>query len=376
MVKIRQFLHYRKHRNSKVLFYIKGYIRYGLPCFLAQVKTRYILSAYNRFDQSTRRYIHNRVNYYNKLNQTITVPGGPAVDGSEMIPLSMLKLGTVFNGRRSNSAYVLDTHEVTRFFNQKYKAAFLFGDITHVPQIPSFVKSRPIAGNNSNSVLLKLDKTRHFTFVKDNRRFSEKRDMLIGRTYVDQPHRKKFWEMYFNHPLCDLGNINRKLTDHPEWLVAPMAIDDHLDYKFILCLEGNDVASNLKWVMSSNSLAVMPRPTYETWFMEGCLIPNYHYVEIKDDFSDLEEQLSYYIYHPEEAQKIIDHAHKYVDQFRNKKQERLISLMVADKYFVCTGQVNISKPENYFSQATIKPEYLSGERTLTSFPEDRESKVG
>lgn len=80
-------------------------------------------------------------------------------------------------------------------------------------------------------------------------------------------------------------------------------IREHLDYKFIMAIEGNDVASNLKWVMSSNSLAVMPRPTCETWFMEGTLIPDYHYIEVKDDFSDLEEKLNYYIAHPEKRKK-------------------------------------------------------------------------
>ncbi|GIR91542.1 MAG: hypothetical protein CM15mP92_0060 [Halieaceae bacterium] len=72
------------------------------------------------------------------------------------------------------------------------------------------------------------------------------------------------------------------------------SLDTHLKHKFILCIEGNDVASNLKWVMSSNSVAVMPKPKYESWFMEGKLIPNYHYILIKDDYSDLEEKLNYY----------------------------------------------------------------------------------
>ena len=40
--------------------------------------------------------------------------------------------------------------------------------------------------------------------------------------------------------------------------------------------------------MSSNSVAVMPRPKYESWFMEGRLQPGVHYIEIKDDYSDLE----------------------------------------------------------------------------------------
>ena len=38
-----------------------------------------------------------------------------------------------------------------------------------------------------------------------------------------------------------------------EWMTPKKTIREHLDYKFIMALEGNDVASNLKWVMSSNS---------------------------------------------------------------------------------------------------------------------------
>lgn len=117
-----------------------------------------------------------------------------------------------------------------------------------------------------------------------------------------------------------------------EWACRKMSLYEHLDYKFILALEGNDVASNLKWVMSSNSLAVMPRPRFETWFMEGRLRPGYHYVEIADDFADLEEKMDYYIGHPEEAEAIVRHAHEWVNQFRDGERERLVSLLVLEKY--------------------------------------------
>ena len=82
----------------------------------------------------------------------------------------------------------------------------------------------------------------------------------------------------------------------------------------------------------------MPRPTCETWFMEGTLVPNYHYIEIKPDFSDLEERVNYYIRHVDEAKAIIRHANEYVEQFKDKKREDLISLLVLDKYFRATGQ--------------------------------------
>ena len=138
--------------------------------------------------------------------------------------------------------------------------------------------------------------------------------------------------------MCDLGDVSKNTTDPKEWQTEKKTIQEHLDYKFILALEGNDVASNLKWVMSSNSIAVMPQPTCETWFMEGTLIPNYHYIEIKRDFSDLESRLQYYIEHIDEAQEIIKHANEYVSQFKDRKRENLISLLVLEKYFKETEQ--------------------------------------
>lgn len=72
--------------------------------------------------------------------------------------------------------------------------------------------------------------------------------------------------------------------------------------------------------------------------MEGRLRPDYHYIEIKPDYSDLEERLRYYIDHPEKAESIIVNAHRYVEQFMDRGRERLISLLVSERYFRCTGQ--------------------------------------
>ena len=142
---------------------------------------------------------------------------------------------------------------------------------------------------------------------------------------------------YFNNHLCDLGAINKN-TPYPEWLKNKISIEDHLKYKFIMCVEGVDVATNLKWVMSSNSIAVMPRPKIESWFMENKLIPEKHYIEIKEDYSDLESKIKYYIKNPEKCKSIIKNANDYVIQFKNKSREDLISLLVLEKYFHFTGQ--------------------------------------
>ena len=207
-----------------------------------------------------------------------------------------------------------------------------------IDEVRTIVKSRPLSPDNANSVLMKLDKVRHFVFVNDKIPFRKKMNKVIFRGKIHgKPIRYRLLEMYFNHPMCDLGDVGHHPDDPKEWQKEKLRIFDHLSYKFILALEGNDVASNLKWIMSSNSIAVMPRPTCETWFMEGRLIPNYHYIEIKEDLSDLEERLRYYIEHEDEALSIIRHAHEYVAQFRDTKREKLISLLVLQKYFEKTG---------------------------------------
>ena len=138
-----------------------------------------------------------------------------------------------------------------------------------------------------------------------------------------------FYKKYFNNNLCDLGQIN-KGTDHDFWYKPKVNIDYHLKHKFILCIEGNDVASNLKWVMSSNSVAVMPKPKYESWFMEGKLIADYHYIQIKDDYSDMEEKINFYIKNSDKLKIISKNANEYISQFKNKESEKIISIL--DEY--------------------------------------------
>lgn len=315
-------------RKNKVFYFVRNYIHSLIPNSFYQNKLHKILMSDNWYDAE---YVARRLSYYNKLNSSQEL-GNDAILLSEM------------NDVKGPSAYFIDTHESTRYFQDSLKVNVLFKDVIHVPDVPTLQKSRPIGENNENAVILKMDKRRHFFFVKDPYSFSEKEDILIGRSSIDapnspQPHRVRFMEMYFNHPLCDLGQVN-KAGGNQDWLKPKISIIDHLKYKFILSLEGNDVATNLKWIMSSSSIAVMPTPKYETWFMEGTLIPDFHFICIKRDYTDLEEKLRYYIDHPDEAQNIVKNANTYIKQFLDKKLESLISLLVLQNYFYYTGQIS------------------------------------
>jgi hypothetical protein len=311
----------RRHKNSKFLYYLRASLRELVPAAFLRNRLPAILKGIKDFDLD---YIRDRVNYYNRISSATPLSDDSTVLGKLTLP-------------NKDSTYYFDSAEYIRYFDPTFRAKFVFGDVTTEPDQPTILKYRPVLTENDNYVLFKLNKVRLFNYVDDKRDFRKKKDMLIGRAVVKLPPRIRFYEKYFNHPLCDLGQINR--DKNTPWIKDKISIDEHLDFKFILCIEGYDVASNLRWVMSSNSLAVMPKPTCESWFMEGRLIPDHHYIQIKDDYSDLEERLNYYLDNSQRALEIIRNANTYVNQFRNKQREDLLSLLVLEKYFYRTGQL-------------------------------------
>jgi hypothetical protein len=50
-------------------------------------------------------------------------------------------------------------------------------------------------------------------------------------------------------------------------------INTLLEYKGIIMIEGNDVASGLKWALLSQSIVLMPKPKHTSWAMEELLEP-------------------------------------------------------------------------------------------------------
>lgn len=321
---------FQPYKNNKLTYYIRAIAdTFFMPRSICRRQLKARLSSASALDRS---YLKQRVNLYNQLGEQHLL-SDRATHIADIDPLERPRV------------YSFDSQEYLRYFDPSLRINYRWGDVTHVPDEPAFVKSRPVKDDNTNAVILKLDKVRHFNFVNDRKSFLSKKSRLIGRGAITQPHRIRFYNRYFNHPMCDLGQTNKNENQH--WIRDKLSIKAHLNYKFILALEGHDVATNLKWIMSSNSLAVMPLPKFETWFMESTLIPDHHYICIRDDYSDLEEKLTHYIQHPEEALRIIANAQHFVEQFKNRQQEDLISLLVIEKYFYRTGQLEPLDPSFY-----------------------------
>ena len=326
LYKIRpSYLFRPRGKNLKFVYYARCGLRSLAPArWLEKKKAELVGGLASRPDRDE---ILDRVNYCNRL---------AAPYGAEAIGTTV---GDIVNGR---NVYYRDTFEISRFFDKSLKLGTAFGDNTSVPSCPSVCKSRPVGEGNGNCVLLNMDKVRHFIFLRDRLAFGEKKDAAIFRGATYQENRRRFMEKFYGNPLVDCGDTRKKQdVDPPQWHRELITLYDHLRYKFVVSLEGNDVASNLKWVMSSNSVAVMPRPRYETWFMEGRLVPGEHYVEVASDYSDLEDKLRYYLRHPGEAEAISARANAWCRQFMDPDRELLVSLLVLDKYFA------LARPSSY-----------------------------
>lgn len=305
----------------KFFYYLKSCTILLTPHFILKTRQqRFLQKYYPKYNNAD---LQSRLDYYNKLKEKKQIPqSSPTLANHKLKNVNYSKV------------YFFDSYEYTRYFSKTLPWLFRPGDITDLQPYPTIVKSRPITENNENSVLLKLNKIRHFIFVKDKTKFEDKIPKILFRGAAHgKPNRQMFIEKWIDNPMCDIKDTAKDSINPPQWQSKPISIKQQLKYKYIMAIEGNDVASNLKWIMSSHSIAVMPRPKYETWFMEGCLIPNYHYIEIKEDFSDLIEKVNYYEHHPEKAKAIIKNANEYVKPFKDKKREKLLGILVMKKYF-------------------------------------------
>lgn len=265
-------------------------------------------------------YINNRVKYYIKSSDKFNLEK-KFVSSNELTDTIKNIIHKRNKRNDKYSVYTLDFINVAKYFDNNNIVSVHFGDVRAISSQPTFTKSRSLQGNNSNNILLKLNKVRHYNFIKNDIKFSEKKNMLVYRGGENKIclSRNFFKNNFSSNNLIDMDN-------------KFMTVRDQCNYKFILSLEGNDVATNLSWIMSSNSVCFMLKPTCETWFMQGKLIANYHYVLIKDDFCDLEEKILFYLKNEDKCLQIINNANKWVDQFRNEKIEKKIEQKVFQIY--------------------------------------------
>lgn len=302
--------------SNRHLFYLQGLTLLALPCTMLRFKK--LQAHWQNLSEQQCSYVNMRVNYCNRLESYFSLN-------------QQVKKRTDLTLKKQKSRYYLDMMSVLTLFPEQIRVDYLFGDVTQVPDAPTLVKSRPINDCNHNSVVMPFNRLRHFHKVDDKLAFIDKKDACVWRGVARQPHRLEFLQRYCQVPNLDVGCTDKHSVGklyHKDF----MGIKEQLKYKYILSIEGYDVATNLKWIMHSNSLCLMRKPRFETWYMEGALKPDEHYVLLKDDYSDLPEKIAYYQHNPQQAERIIANAQAYFASFLNPVIEDLVAYQVVQKY--------------------------------------------
>eukprot|EP00985_Skeletonema_marinoi_P002835 scaffold1170_cov125-Skeletonema_marinoi.AAC.9 len=93
-------------------------------------------------------------------------------------------------------------------------------------------------------------------------------------------------------------------------------------YKYLLSVEGNDVATGLKWMLYSNSVVFMSRPTVATWAMEDLLVPFVHYIPLANDYSNLLEMVKWANEHDEACHEISKRATEFMEHLWMSNQAK------------------------------------------------------
>jgi len=248
--------------------------------------------------------------------------------------------------------YFLDLYYYLEDYKKEYNITendiiqiiFSFGDNTRPNKNPCFVKAKKLL-TNDYSVLLKLNTERHTSMLPSIKQqdipFSAKKNKVLWRgAATGLKIRYDFVKKYQN---TKNPNIDIKFTLFPQKFPEDykiedfqkgnkMSISEMLKYKFLISIEGNDVATNLKWCLLSNSVVLQPIPTKCSWFMEDMLIPFEHFVPLNDDLTDVEEKLQWCMNNLQKCEQISKNATIYMHQFLDTENEKYITNEVIRRY--------------------------------------------
>jgi hypothetical protein len=225
---------------------------------------------------------------------------------------------------------------------------------------PIFIKSRRVdAPEDEISILVLLNERRHYPTIPFkaalyDRDWDEKLDSIVWRGATSG--KKDRFDLVKKHINDTKDGIDVGFSDFDERFQNDEAVkkfqrnhmeaEDLLKYKYLLSIEGNDVASGLKWMMYSQSVVFMPPPTQETWAMEGLLVPYYHYIPLAPDLSDLKEKLQWARTNDDLCRRIARQSTKYIEDLYVSSEAKKSSLRI--------HKAIVSRYETFYEEALSK----------------------
>lgn len=209
-----------------------------------------------------------------------------------------------------------------------------FGETDELDGIPCIRKARRIS--DETGVLFLFRTLRHnypcFEAQRKDIPWHQKKTNVIWRgATTGRGKRVEFVENYIDK--YDVAFSSIKQMPHLTNLKrGSVSIEEQLQNKFIISLPGHELASNLRWVLSSNSVPIMPRPDWHSWIVESRLEPNVHYLELNDDFSNLNELLAWAEENDKACEQIAINGKNYISQFLNIDNDLPVQKLLLEEY--------------------------------------------
>lgn len=261
------------------------------------------------------------------------------IKDSECINDMMNKRGSVNFGVYQVPLHKLLTKHSHQDKNFKYKMMDIQCDVNDY----CFVKNRTVH-DNKPTILRSLNFQRHWKYFynkPNDIEYEQKINRIFWRgtttgKETNKGNRFQLMKQWFggsDNIDIAFSHICQGKDEYAEYVKGKVEIHEFLKYKYILSVEGNDKDSGISWKLNSNSLIFMTRPTKVSWLMEDKLIPDYHYILLKDDFSDLLEKYEWCENNPEQCIEIINNANNYMRLFDDNQHEEQIEKQVLDEYF-------------------------------------------
>jgi len=218
-----------------------------------------------------------------------------------------------------------------------------FCDIFYPINKYKLVKNRYSDSEKKTIILRCLNNKRHWRLYYNKPvdiEFDNKINKLYWRGTTTgsikiQPNRFVLIERYYASNNIDVAfsSTCQGNDKYCQYVKGKEEISEFLKHKYILSVEGNDKDSGLNWKLNSNSLVFMAKPRSSSWLMEDKLIPNIHYIQVTDDFSDLQEKITWCETNQGLCKSIITNANEFMKQFADEKTELAIERRVLELYF-------------------------------------------
>lgn len=107
---------------------------------------------------------------------------------------------------------------------------------------------------------------------------------------------------------------------------------DHLIFKYLPVLDGNSCTFlRFTWIMASNSVAFKQDSSDVQWYYP-LLVPNFHYVPIRKDLSDLVEKINYARSHDDEMKRISMNANVFVNDYLTDQAMEDYLVLIMNEY--------------------------------------------